>query len=445
MRMYDLILKKRRGEALTREEIEFFVQGYTKGEIPDYQASALLMAIFFQDMDIRETTELTLAMAHSGDLVDLSPIEGIKVDKHSTGGVGDKTTLVIAPVVASLGVKVAKMSGRGLGHTGGTVDKLESIPGLRTAFSMEEFFEIVNKTGIAVIGQSGNLAPADKKIYALRDVTATVDKTPLIASSIMSKKLAAGSDAIVLDVKCGTGAFIKEPEQAIELAKIMVNIAENAGRRCTALITDMDVPLGENVGNSLEVIEALEVLRGGGPADLRHECVMLSAEMLQLANKGSYDDCVVMAERALSDGSAFEKFVEMVEAQGGDTSCLRNTELFPKAGYVFELKAEKAGYITRMNTEQCGIASLVLGAGRKTMDSVIDFAAGIKIKAKIGDYVNVGDVLAVLLTNNESAIEEAARIYRSAIEISDIEPSARLQVLAKVTKDRIERYEEATK
>ncbi len=440
MRMYDIILNKRQGKELSKEEIEFFVREYTAGNIPDYQASALLMAIFFQDMNIRETTELTIAMAHSGDMVDLSPIEGIKVDKHSTGGVGDKTTLVITPIVASLGVKVAKMSGRGLGHTGGTVDKLESIPNLRTAFSMEEFFAIVNKTGIAVIGQSGNLAPADKKIYALRDVTATVDKTPLIASSIISKKLAAGSDAIVLDVKCGSGAFIKDVDHAIELAQIMVNIAENAGRKCVALVTDMDVPLGENVGNSLEVIEAVEVLKNGGPADLRHECITLAAEMLTLANKGTLDECKKMAEQSLADGSAFAKFVEMVEAQGGDSNYVKNTELFEKAKFVHEVKAQKSGYITKMDTEKCGIASLILGAGRKTMESVIDFAAGIKIKAKIGDYVNAGDTLAVLLTNDEAAIAESEATYQSAITIEEQKPLTKPQLLARVEKDKAEKF-----
>ncbi len=440
MRMYDIILNKRQGKELSKEEIEFFVREYTAGNIPDYQASALLMAIFFQDMNIRETTELTIAMAHSGDMVDLSPIEGIKVDKHSTGGVGDKTTLVITPIVASLGVKVAKMSGRGLGHTGGTVDKLESIPNLRTAFSMEEFFAIVNKTGIAVIGQSGNLAPADKKIYALRDVTATVDKTPLIASSIISKKLAVGSDAIVLDVKCGSGAFIKDVDHAIELAQIMVNIAENAGRKCVALVTDMDVPLGENVGNSLEVIEAVEVLKNGGPADLRHECITLAAEMLTLANKGTLDECKKMAEQSLADGSAFAKFVEMVEAQGGDSNYVKNTELFEKAKFVHEVKAQKSGYITKMDTEKCGIASLILGAGRKTMESVIDFAAGIKIKAKIGDYVNAGDTLAVLLTNDEAAIAESEATYQSAITIEEQKPLTKPQLLARVEKDKAEKF-----
>ncbi len=440
MRMYDIILKKRKGLELTTEEINFVVKAYTKGDIPDYQMSALLMAIFFQDMTIRETTDLTLAMAGSGDMVDLSEISGIKVDKHSTGGVGDKTTLVVAPIVASLGVKVAKMSGRGLGHTGGTVDKLESIPNLETSFTMDKFFEIVNKTGIAVVGQSANLAPADKKIYALRDVTATVDKIPLIASSIISKKLASGSVAIVLDVKCGSGAFIKTVDQAIELSKIMVQIAENAGRKCVALITDMNMPLGENVGNSLEVIEAIDVLKGKGPEDLRHECVTLASEMLALANVGSVDECAKLAEKTLSNGSALEKFVEMVVSQGGNQDFIKNTDLFEKAKFVHEVKAEKSGYIYKMDTEQCGIASLVLGAGRKTLDSAIDFSAGLKIKAKTGQFVNKGDVLVELYTNDEERIKESEMIYKSAVEISEEKPEESKQILARVDKNSAVKY-----
>lgn len=440
MRMYDIILKKRNGQELTTEEIQFFINEYTNGSIPDYQASALLMAIFFQDMNIREITDLTLAMAHSGDMVDLSPIQGIKVDKHSTGGVGDKTTLVITPIVASLGVKIAKMSGRGLGHTGGTVDKLESIPGLRTAFSMAEFFDIVNKTGIAVIGQSGNLAPADKKIYALRDVTATVDKIPLIASSIMSKKLAAGSDAIVLDVKCGSGAFIKDVDQAIELAKIMVNTAENAGRRCIALVTDMDVPLGENIGNAMEVMEAIDVLKGQGPADLRHECITLSAEMLHLADMGSYEECEKLAKEAIASGKALEKFAQMVQAQGGNPDYVYDPQLFEPAKFVHEVKALESGYVQMMDTEKCGIASLILGAGRKTMDSVIDFAAGIKIKAKIGDYVEKGEIIAILYTNDEKSIRESEAMYQDGITLGKNPPEKRTQVLARVDKNHAEKF-----
>lgn len=440
MRMYDLILKKRQNEELTSEEIKFFVENYTNGNIPDYQASALLMAIYFNGMSIKETTDLTLAMAHSGNMVDLSSIEGVKVDKHSTGGVGDKTTLVIAPIVASLGVKVAKMSGRGLGHTGGTVDKLESIPNLRTMFTMEEFFHMVNKTGIAVIGQSANLAPADKKIYALRDVTATVDKIPLIASSIMSKKLAAGSDGIVLDVKCGSGAFIKNIDEAIELAKLMVNIAENANRKCVALITDMDIPLGKNIGNSLEVIEAINVLKGNGPEDLKHECITLATEMLFISGKGSYEECENKVKEVLSNGKALEKFVEMVEIQSGDIRYIHNPEMFEKAKYIYEIKADIKGYITKMNSEKVGVASLILGAGRKTIDTKIDYSAGIIIEAKVGDFVNNGDTLAVLLTNDKDAIEEAEKMYRDAVEISSEKIEKRNQVLARVDIDSVKIY-----
>ncbi len=440
MRMYDIIHKKRNGENLSKAEIEFFVKGYVNGEITDYQASALLMTIFFKGMSIEETTNLTLAMAHSGDMVDLSPIEGIKVDKHSTGGVGDKTTLVITPIVASCGPKIAKMSGRGLGHTGGTVDKMESIPNLRTGFTMEEFFEIVNKSGIAVIGQSGNLAPADKKLYALRDVTATVDTIPLIASSIMSKKLAAGSDCILLDVKCGSGAFMKDLDSAIELATIMVNIAENAGRRCTALVTDMDVPLGENVGNIMEVTEAIDVLKGSGPADLRHECIILAAEMLYLADMGNLEECHKLAEDAIKSGKAFDKFVEMVEAQGGDVSYVLDTNKFEKAKFAYEVKAQKAGYVTHMDTEKCGTSAVVLGAGRKTMESVIDYSAGIKILSKIGDKVELGQTLAVLYTNDETAIAEADKLYLEAITIGEKSPEKRLQVMARVDKNNALRY-----
>lgn len=440
MRMYDIILKKRQGQSLTKEEINFFVSQYTAGEIPDYQAAALLMAIYFQNMTIEETTELTLAMAKSGDMVDLSPIEGIKVDKHSTGGVGDKTTLVITPLVASLGVKVAKMSGRGLGHTGGTVDKLESIPGFQTEISMDEFFAIVNKIGISVIGQTGNLVPADKKLYALRDVTATVDKVPLIASSIISKKLAAGSDAIVLDVKCGSGAFMKNIEDAIDLAHVMVNIAENAGRKCIALITNMDVPLGANIGNSLEVMEAIEVLKGQGPEDLRHECIVLASEMLSLAGKGSVEACQKLAEDALDKGKAFDKFVEMVIAQGGESRVVEDTELFKKAALVYEVQADQAGYIGQMDTEKCGMASLVLGAGRKTKEESIDHAAGIKIKKKTGDRVEKGETLAIFYTNKEESLAEAENLYKEAILIQEEAPEARRQILARVAKDQITRY-----
>lgn len=387
MRMYDLIMKKRNGEALTEQEIQYMIREYVAGEIPDYQMSAFLMAVYFKGMTEEETLAMTQAVAHSGEMVDLSGIEGVKVDKHSTGGVGDKTTMIIAPIVAACGVKVAKMSGRGLGHTGGTVDKLESIPGLHTSLSREDFFNVVNQTGLSVIGQSGNLAPADKKLYALRDVTATVDSIPLIAVSIMSKKLAAGNDCILLDVKTGSGAFMKSIDDSIALAKEMVAIGENAGRKTVALITDMDIPLGHNIGNSLEVIEAVETLKGNGPEDLTEVCVHLASNMLFLAGKGTLEECRSLVREVIANGEALKRLAAMVEAQGGDSSVIFDTDKFEKAAYQHEVLAKKSGYITFMDTESCGIASAMLGAGRETKDSQIDFAAGIILKKKVGDYV----------------------------------------------------------
>ncbi|MDE6182739.1 MAG: pyrimidine-nucleoside phosphorylase, partial [Eubacteriales bacterium] len=396
MRMYDLIYKKRNGEELSNEEIEFIISSYVKEEIPDYQMSAMLMAIFLKGMSDKEISTMTMAMAHSGDMVDLSSIEGIKVDKHSTGGVGDKTTLIIAPIVASYGVKVAKMSGRGLGHTGGTVDKMEAITGLKTDFSREEFFKIVNKTGLSVIGQSGNLAPADKKLYALRDVTATVDCIPLIAASIMSKKLAAGSDCILLDVKTGSGAFMKTVDASIKLAEKMVAIGENCNRRTVALITDMDIPLGKNIGNSLEIKEVVETLKGNGPKDLTEICIKLAGNMLYLANKGTLEECEEMAKKAIETGSALEKLIEMVEAQGGDIELIKNPENFEKAKFTKEIISQKEGYIIQMDTEGLGISSTILGAGRETKDSIIDFSAGIILEKKVGDFVKKGDIIAYM-------------------------------------------------
>ena len=385
MRMYDLIMKKRNGEALTEQEIQYMIREYVAGEIPDYQMSAFLMAVYFKGMTEEETLAMTQAVAHSGEMVDLSGIEGVKVDKHSTGGVGDKTTMIIAPIVAACGVKVAKMSGRGLGHTGGTVDKLESIPGLHTSLSREDFFNVVNQTGLSVIGQSGNLAPADKKLYALRDVTATVDSIPLIAVSIMSKKLAAGNDCILLDVKTGSGAFMKSIDDSIALAKEMVAIGENAGRKTVALITDMDIPLGHNIGNSLEVIEAVETLKGNGPEDLTEVCVHLASNMLFLAGKGTLEECRSLVREVIANGEALKRLAAMVEAQGGDSSVIFDTDKFEKAAYQHEVLAKKSGYITFMDTESCGIASAMLGAGRETKDSQIDFAAGIILKKNVGD------------------------------------------------------------
>ena len=414
MRMYDLIVKKRSGLELTKEELTYMVGEYTLGNIPDYQMSAMLMAIYFQGMTDEETAILTDQMAHSGDMVDLSPIKGIKVDKHSTGGVGDKTTLIVTPIVASCGVKVAKMSGRGLGHTGGTVDKLESIPGFQTAIPEEKFFEIVNKVGVSVIGQTGNLAPADKKMYALRDVTASVESIPLIAASIMSKKLAAGSDCILLDVKTGSGAFMKTVEDSTELAKKMVAIGEHNHRRTVALITDMDTPLGNYIGNALEVKEAVMTLRGKGPKDLTEVCVELAANMLYLAQKGSLEECKVQAEEAITSGRALKKLEEFVAAQGGDASVIADPDSFEQAAYSYEVKAAKSGYINHINTEQIGIASMILVAGRETKESEIDYSAGIWLEKKYGEKVEEGDVLGILYTNKEASIKEADRTVEAA-------------------------------
>lgn len=418
MRMYDIIKNKRDGGKLSKEEIDFFVKGYTAGEIPDYQASALCMAIYFRGMDDEETTNLTLAIAASGDKVDLSGINGVKVDKHSTGGVGDKTSLIIAPIVASYGVKVAKMSGRGLGHTGGTIDKLEAIDGYQTSIDKKEFFRIVNEVGVSIIGQSGNLAPADKKLYALRDVTATVDSLPLIVSSIMGKKLAAGADCILLDVKTGSGGFMKTLEDSTKLAKSMVEIGHLAGKKVIALITDMDVPLGKAIGNSLEVIEAVETLKGEGPEDLTEICIDIAANMLYMAGKGTVKECEALAKKAIADGSALQTLVKMVHAQGGNEKLLLDTSLFKKAAYDYEVKAPKTGYIEHVDTESYGMASLALGAGRAKKEDSIDYSAGITLEKKTGDFVKEGDVIAVLHTNKPESVKEAEERILKATEIS---------------------------
>ena len=438
MRMFDLIEKKKQGCSLTKEELSFMIEKYIKEEIPDYQMSAMLMAIYFKGMSDEELTNLTMIMANSGDIVDLSSIEGIKVDKHSTGGVGDKTTLVVAPLVASCGVKVAKMSGKGLGHTGGTVDKLDSIPNFKTDLSEERFFEIVNKIGVSVIGQSANLAPADKKLYALRDVTATVNSIPLIAASIMSKKLAAGSDCIVLDVTTGSGAFIKDFEEAVILAKTMVAIGEGAGKKTVALITNMDTPLGSNIGNIMEVKEVVDLLNGTGPEDLKEVCLHLAGNMLYLAGKGDMEQCMQMAEETLASGKAMEKFIEMVEAQGGDISYIKDTEKFDKAECYYDVVASKTGYITHVNTEQCGIASVVLGAGRETKDSEIDYRAGIKVHKKTGDYVNVGDTIVTLYSSSFDSISPASKLILGAYTIEKEQPQPEKLILARVTIDNVE-------
>ena len=419
MRIYDIIKKKRDGFELSREEIEFFINGYVDGSIYDYQASALCMAIFFKGMSEKETANLTLAMANSGDTVDLSRFGDKTVDKHSTGGVGDKTTLIVAPIVASLGCVMAKMSGRGLGHTGGTVDKLESIKGFNVELSPEEFFSQVEKNGVAVVGQSGNLTPADKKLYALRDVTATVDSIPLIASSIMSKKLAAGSHTIVLDVKYGSGAFMKTAEEAEVLATEMVKIGKNCGRNMAAVITNMERPLGKNIGNSLEVIEAVEVLKGNGPEDLKEVCLTLASQIVSLCEKISENDARNLCEEAINSGKAFEKFKEWIASQGGDSSWIENTDLFPKAKYKFEIKAENDGYISKMDAESIGIASVILGAGRETKEDTIDMSAGIVLNKKTGDKIAKGDTLATLYTCNETSFNSAKEKYLSALEYSE--------------------------
>ncbi|MBR6531713.1 MAG: thymidine phosphorylase [Clostridia bacterium] len=415
MRIYDIILKKRYGGELTDEEIKFFVRSASNGEIEDYQITALLMAICFNGMTERETATLTLEMAHSGDMVDLSAIDGYTVDKHSTGGVGDKTTLIVAPVVAALGGKVAKMSGRGLGHTGGTVDKLESIEGFQTTLSGEVFLNQVNKIGLSVIGQSGDLAPADKKLYALRNDTATVDSIPLIASSIMSKKLAAGSKGIVLDVKTGSGAFMKTVEESEALAKAMVSIGKAAGRDTVAVITNMDIPLGNAVGNSLEVIEAVETLKGNGCEDLTAVCIELASNMLTLVTGKDKESCISMAKGAIADGSALTKLKEMVAAQGGNPDWIDNTELFPKAEFSYEITADADVYIKSMDAEKIGIASLMLGAGRNKKTDVIDFSAGIILNKKTGDKVSTGDTIATLYTNDESKIPAAQQKFSEAL------------------------------
>ncbi|MDO4344598.1 MAG: pyrimidine-nucleoside phosphorylase [Eubacteriales bacterium] len=438
MRMYDLIEKKRNGGELSEEEIRWMIGQYVENVIPDYQMSAMLMAIYFRGMTDRETSVMTDAVAHSGDMVDLSPIQGVKVDKHSTGGVGDKTTLVIAPIVAACGVKVAKMSGRGLGHTGGTVDKMESIPGMRTDLDREEFFDVVNRTGLCVIGQSGNMTPADKKLYALRDVTATVDSIPLIAVSVMGKKLAAGNDAILLDVTTGSGAFMKKKEDAIELAKKMTAIGEAAGKRTAALITDMDTPLGFAIGNSLEVKESIEVLRGGGPGDLKTVCLALASNMLYLAGQGSLEECDKKARQAIESGEALERLAAMVEAQGGDKRYVYDTSLFEKAPFCRQIEAQADGYISHMDAESIGIASSMLGAGRETVDSVIDPAAGIILKKKTGDAVKKGEVIAELYASKQELFEPAKKRYQEAIVIADKALAEQPLVLARVEKGKVE-------
>ncbi|MCC8050686.1 MAG: pyrimidine-nucleoside phosphorylase [Clostridiales bacterium] len=438
MRMYDIIMKKRSGLALSEEEIRWMITGYTKGDIPDYQMSAFLMAVYFKGMTDEETALLTDAMAKSGEQLDLSDLPGVKVDKHSTGGVGDKTTLIVAPVVAACGCTVAKMSGRGLGHTGGTVDKLESIPGTRTSLSKEEFLDVVRRTGIAVTGQSPNLAPADKKLYALRDVTATVDSIPLIAASIMSKKLAAGSDCIVLDVKTGSGAFMKTVEDSVLLAEKMVAIGVHNGKRIAALITNMDIPLGYQIGNSLEVEEAVRTLRGQGPKDLTDVSLALASQLLCLAGIGEMDYCRGMAQDAMKSGAALEKLAAMIEAQGGDAECIRHPEKLGRAPVEVDVTAEKGGYITKMDSAGIGVAAMLLGAGRETKESEIDPLAGIILKKKTGDSVKKGEAVATLLTSDPTKVDAAKERFLEAVAVGRTAPERKPLIFARVTERGVE-------
>ena len=433
MRMPDIIKKKRDGFELNKEEIEYFVKGSVSGEIPDYQLSALLMAIYFKGMSREETVKLTLAIRDSGDKADLSKIDGIKVDKHSTGGVGDKTTLIVVPIVACCGVKVAKMSGRGLGHTGGTVDKLESIPGFKTNIDPDELARNVNKYDLSVTGQSGNLCPADKKLYALRDVTGTVESIPLIASSIMSKKLADGADCILLDVKTGSGSFMKTKEDAECLAKTMVEIGNNAGAKTAALITNMDSPLGKMVGNSLEVIEAVEVLKGDIDNDLFEVCKALSVNMLMLAGIGDKNECEKLVMDAVLSGRAYEKLKLMVSAQGGDVSYIENPRKFRTAKYQRKIISQKDGYISKMASEKIGNVCVILGAGRVKKEDDVNHAAGIKIFKKTGDYVKNGEELAILFTDDESSLDEASNMYFDSLEFSENQVKPSKMILEKIS------------
>ena len=429
MRMYDLILKKKQGGELSTDEIRYMIEGFTEGSIPDYQMSAMTMAICFRGMTPRETVDLTLAMRDSGDVLDLSGIKGVKVDKHSTGGVGDKTSLALTPIIAALGVPVAKMSGRGLGHTGGTIDKLECFDGFTTALSEEQFAGNVNTIGIAIAGQTANLAPADKKLYALRDVTATVDQMSLIASSIMSKKLASGSDAIVLDVKTGNGAFMKKLEDSRALAKEMVSIGTMAGKKTVAVITDMDQPLGRAVGNSLEVREAIDTLRGEGPADFKEVVFALGSQMLMLAGRADDEkEARTLMEGVIEDGSALDKFAQFVRAQGGDAAPVYDTSLLPVAGKTLEVTAKESGYVHRILAEDIGIACMTLGGGRETKESAIDLSVGIILEKKNGDAVSDGEVLATIYGNDDAKMQAAYEKIAHAYEIVK-EPAAFVPVV----------------
>lgn len=429
MRMYDLILKKRQGKPLMKDEIQWMIREYTDGRIPDYQMSALLMAICFQGLDKEETYELTMAMARSGEMLDLSQIQGIKVDKHSTGGVGDKTSLVLTPIVASLGIPVAKMSGRGLGHTGGTIDKLESIPGFSTQLEDDAFEEQVNSIGISIMGQTKDLAPADKLLYALRDVTATVDQISLIASSIMSKKLAAGADAILLDVKTGSGAFMKEESDAIQLAKEMVEIGKSAGRKMTAVITNMDEPLGMAVGNILEVKEAIDTLKGNGPDDFVELIETLASHMLILGGAvKDFDEGLMRVRESIQSGKALDKFKQFVAAQGGDTKYIDHPELFEQADIIEEIRSEQDGFVGSIDAQEMGICSLILGGGRETKESVIDPTVGLVFSKKVADPVKKGDVLATIYGNDEEKVKRAVLHFKENYHIIEEKPTKPIMI-----------------
>lgn len=433
MRMVDLIAKKRDGHELSAEEINFIIEGYTKGDIPDYQMSAFAMAVYFQDMNDRERADLTMAMVNSGDYIDLSKVEGIKVDKHSTGGVGDTTTLVLGPLVAAVGVPVAKMSGRGLGHTGGTIDKLESIRGFHVEITNEEFIRLVNTNKIAIIGQSGNLTPADKKLYALRDVTATVNSIPLIASSIMSKKIAAGADAIVLDVKTGAGAFMKTAEDARALAHAMVRIGNSVGRKTIAVISNMSQPLGFAIGNALEVKEAIETLQGKGPKDLEELCLTLGSQMVLLARKAdSLEQARAMLLEVIHNGKALATFKRFLSAQGGDASVVDNPSKLPQATYIVEVPAKEGGYVSEIIADEIGTAAMLLGAGRATKESRIDLAVGLVLRKKVGNVVKKGDSLVTIFANNKNTNEVVEKIYAS-IKLSKIAVQPQTLIYDRIT------------
>lgn len=426
MNVQDLIIKKRNGLELNREEIDFLVHGISDGSIPDYQVSAWAMAVYFQGMNERETRDLALAMAYSGDVADLSAVSGITVDKHSTGGVGDKTTMVVIPLVAAAGVPVAKMSGRGLGHTGGTIDKFESIPGFQVELSHRQFVEQVNQVKAAVISQSGNLVPADKRLYAIRDVTGTVESIPLIASSIMSKKLASGSHGIVLDVKVGEGAFMKEQEEAIRLARAMVEIGRGAGRQVVAVITDMNQPLGQTVGNSLEVQEAIDTLRGEGPADLEDLSIILAAHMLVLGGRySSWDNAVTEVRKVLDSGQALKKFMQMITAQGGMLDFNQPDYELPMAEFEAEVRADKDGYVSGLNALEVGKTAMLLGAGRERLGDNIDYTAGVKMAKKYADYVTAGEVIATVYSNDKARIDAAGSRLLNAYQFSNHRPTPR--------------------